>query len=84
MLALELPLFGGFFPDKFHRHFNPLTKQDVTKWHSPRDFCTPFADTTVVYLLLGHADFIWTLLCSVLKGCQHVIVTMEFAQRAST
>jgi hypothetical protein len=84
VLALELPLFGGFFPDKFHQLFNPPTKHDVTKWHSLRDFYAPFANTTVVYLLLGHADFLWTLLSSVLNGCQRVIVTVEFARRAST
>jgi hypothetical protein len=84
VLTLKLPLFGGFFLDKFHWHFNPPTKHNVMKWHFPRDFCAPFANTTVVYLLLGHADYLWTLVFSVLKGCQHVIVTMEFAWRAST
>jgi hypothetical protein len=84
MLALKLPLFGGFFSYKFHRHFNPPTKHDVTKWHSLRDFCAPFANTTLVYLLSGHTDFLWTSLSSVPKGCQRVIVTVEFAQHAST
>ncbi len=84
VLALKLPLFGGFFPGKFHWHFNPPTKHNVTEWHFPQDFCAPFANTMVVYLLLGHADFLRTLLCSALKGCQRVIVTMEFARRVST
>ncbi len=84
VLALELPFLGGFFPDKFHWYFNPPSKHNITKWHSVQDFCTTFANTTVVYLLSGHADFLWTLLSSDLKGCQRVIVTVEFARNAST
>jgi hypothetical protein len=48
------------------------------------DFCTPFADMMIVYLLSGHADFLRALLHGVLEGCQHVIITVEFARCTAT
>jgi hypothetical protein len=84
VLALDVPLIGGFFADRFHRYFNPPTKHDVMQWHSTRDFCAPFSDTMIVYLLSGHADFLGALLHGVLKGCQRVIIIMEFARCRAT
>jgi hypothetical protein len=81
ILALGLPLLGGYFPTKLHGYFN-LSKAKLDHWHSIWDFCAP-THTAATYLLSGGVNFLRRGL-AVLGGSQRVIVTVEWSRRSAS
>ncbi len=78
VLALDLTLLVGFFPNKLYSYLN-CSKSSVAQWCSTQDFCGLIHVSNAVYLLSGRSDFLRRAL-STLLGCQHGIVTIEWTR----